>query len=73
MEFNLIAQLHCGLRDLDETDIESLYGLSGYLLRKAQAEPSVSGKPGHEKSQRDILTIGKRKYRRVSADKATWL
>ena len=69
-----MTQFHCSLYDLDRTDIETLFRFSGYAMRKD------AGKTGGEnvekrpiRKQEDTMRIGGKVYRRVSADRATWL
>ena len=55
-----MRDMHCSLKDIDDTDVGSLFGLLGYLERSS-----------HKKNE--ILTIGKKRYKKVTADSAAWL
>lgn len=57
-----MRDLNCSLNDIDNTDVGSLFGVLGYLERSSK-----------KKGESDILTIGKKKYKKVSADNAAWL
>lgn len=72
MEFNLMTQFSWSLRDIDETDIESLFGFSGYALRKSAA-PSGDMPLKTAPKQNNMLSVGGKTYKRVSADDASWL
>lgn len=66
--------MNCTLRDLDETDIESLYGLSGYLARKnVGKDGKIKAKPTAPNTSAETMYIGDKAYKRVSADSASWL
>lgn len=67
-----MTQFSWSLRDIDETDIESLYGFAGYALRKSAA-PSGDIPAKKIAKQTNVLTIGGTAYKRVSADNASWL
>ena len=67
-----MTQFSWSLRDIDETDIESLYGFAGYALRKS-AVPSGDIPAKKPQAQSNVLTIGGTAYKRVSADNASWL
>lgn len=67
-----MAQFHCSLYDLDQTDIETLFGFAGYAMRKSAAPSGeILTKPAP--SQQSTLSIGGKMYKRVSADNASWL
>lgn len=61
VEFQLMHDLSCSLKDIDETDTGSLFGLLGYLSRKNAG------------TETGILTLSGKKYKKISADNAAWL
>lgn len=62
MEMQMMMHLSCSLNDLDNTDVESLFGLLSYISRK-----------GVKNGAGDLITIGGKRYRRADPDKVTWL
>ena len=57
-----MLNMHCSLNSIDETEISSIFGLLGYLDRKENKTDKAA-----------VITLGGHKYRRVTADSATWL
>lgn len=62
LEMQMMLRLSCSLRDLDDTDVASLFGLLGYISRSA-----VKARGG------ETITIGTMTYRRKNPDDVTWL
>jgi len=67
-----MTQFSWNLHDIDETDIESLFGFAGYALRKAAA-PSGDMPNKATNHRPETLSIGGKTFKRVSADAASWL
>jgi len=61
VEVTLMTKMSCSLHDIDETDTASLFALLGYLERST-----------HKAAPR-LIKLGRRQYRRVTADSANWL
>lgn len=61
-----MAAWHMGLHEIDETDVESIIGLLGYRQRLNRMPE------GREPGLRQIR-IGKKVYKKVDIDSATWL
>lgn len=67
-EMQIITTYHWSLHDIDNTDVESLIGLVGYVSRRSRAEVSNAG---HGEWQ--YITIGGKRLKRADVDAVNWM